>query len=151
MLCVIMCATRRVGKSTFLRVLSGELPLQGGAVRLGETVRVGYYSQQGLSLTSEEEALPVLRFVQLAVDKGMAARWVGGQLQGQQSGDIMTGGGGGDSGSSGGSSVGIGESVPQILVEKGMLYLLSASTSAESFISCNIRCRCGVRCPDGAL
>ena len=62
-----------VGKSTFLRVLTGELPLSSGSVRVGETVKFGYYAQQGLSLTPEQESLPVLKFVQEAVERGAEA------------------------------------------------------------------------------
>ena len=34
-----------VGKSTFLKVLTGALELAAGSVRLGETARIGYYEQ----------------------------------------------------------------------------------------------------------
>jgi ATPase subunit of ABC transporter with duplicated ATPase domains len=37
-----------VGKSTFLKVLTGSLELAAGNVRLGETARIGYYEQVGL-------------------------------------------------------------------------------------------------------
>ena len=36
-----------VGKSTFLKVLTGSLELAAGNVRLGETARIGYYEQVG--------------------------------------------------------------------------------------------------------
>mmetsp|Transcript_12793 Transcript_12793/g.17468 ORF Transcript_12793/g.17468 Transcript_12793/m.17468 type:complete len:394 (+) Transcript_12793:1224-2405(+) len=58
-----------VGKSTFLKVLTGKLALEKGTVRIGETVRIGYYEQTGLVLTAEQENEPVLRFVQQAVDR----------------------------------------------------------------------------------
>lgn len=60
-----------VGKSTFLKVLVGEIPLSAGSVRLGETVKIGYYEQVGLDLTPEQEKQPVLKFVQEAVEKGL--------------------------------------------------------------------------------
>lgn len=69
-----------VGKSTFLKVLTGQLALTGGSMRLGETARVGYYEQGGLNLTSEQEASTVLRFVMEAVERG------GQALQGQSGG-----------------------------------------------------------------
>ena len=59
-----------VGKSTFLRVLTGELPLSAGSLRVGETVRFGYYAQQGLRLSPEQEVLPVLKFIQEAIELG---------------------------------------------------------------------------------
>ena len=58
------------GKSTFLKVLTGQLRLSGGEMRLGETARVGYYDQVGLNLTPDQEKMPVLKFVQEAVEKG---------------------------------------------------------------------------------
>ena len=58
-----------VGKSTFLKILTNELPLVKGSVRIGETVCIGYYEQTGLSLTPEQEKQPVLKFVQEAVEK----------------------------------------------------------------------------------
>eukprot|EP00466_Bigelowiella_natans_P006169 jgi/Bigna1/58475/fgenesh1_pm.96_\ len=37
-----------VGKSTVLNLLAGEIPLQTGIYDIGETVKIGYYKQQGL-------------------------------------------------------------------------------------------------------
>lgn len=64
-----------VGKSTFLKILSGHLQPQSGpeSVRVGDTVRIGYYEQNGLQLTAEQQNMPVMRFVQEAVDKGISA------------------------------------------------------------------------------
>lgn len=59
-----------VGKSTFLKVLVGMLPLTGGAVKVGDTVKIGYYEQTGLNLTAEQQKTPVLKFVQEEVEKG---------------------------------------------------------------------------------
>jgi energy-coupling factor transporter ATP-binding protein EcfA2 len=64
------CQLFRVGKSTFLKILAGKLQLSAGTVRLGETVRLGYYEQSGLELDPKQEDLTVLRFVQEAVQKG---------------------------------------------------------------------------------
>lgn len=62
-----------VGKSTFLKVLSGDLPLGGGSVRLGDTAVIGFYSQVGLQLSKEQEDMPVLRFVQEEVERATGA------------------------------------------------------------------------------
>lgn len=80
-----------MGKSTFLRILAGQLELSAGSMRLGETVRLGYYEQTGLNITAQQESSTILRFVQEAVEKG-----------------------GGDRGEDGGK-----ESAPQIVVETG--------------------------------
>ena len=62
-----------VGKSTFLRLLMGQMPLESGSIKLGETVRIGYYEQKGLLLTPEQEKMPVLKFVQEAVEKSASS------------------------------------------------------------------------------
>lgn len=58
-----------VGKSTFLKVLTGQLQLASGEIRLGETVQIGYYEQTGLVLTPEQEDQPILKFVQEAIER----------------------------------------------------------------------------------
>lgn len=63
-----ICGPNGVGKSTFLRLLTGELELQQGSRQLGETVKFGYYEQIGLNLTTEERNQPMLKFVQEAVE-----------------------------------------------------------------------------------
>ena len=62
-----------VGKSTFLKILTGALRLEGGEMRVGDTVQIGYYEQTGLKLDEEQEKSVVLRFVQEAVDKAAPA------------------------------------------------------------------------------
>ena len=44
-----------VGKTTFLRMLLGELPPDSGTIDVGETVRWGYYSQHGLTNFDEQK------------------------------------------------------------------------------------------------
>ena len=58
-----------MGKSTFLKILTGQLPLDSGYVRIGDTVKVGYFDQSGLQLTPEQEKMPVLKFVQEECEK----------------------------------------------------------------------------------
>lgn len=57
-----------------MKVLTGQLPLVEGSVRLGDTVRVGYYEQTGLNITADQEDSSLLKFVQEAVERGMADR-----------------------------------------------------------------------------
>lgn len=61
-----------VGKSTFLKILIGKLHLESGYVRIGDTVKFGYYDQSGLNLTTEQEKMPVLKFVQEECEKSNA-------------------------------------------------------------------------------
>lgn len=38
------------GKSTFIKILMGEVKADSGTIDIGETVRFGYYSQDGLAV-----------------------------------------------------------------------------------------------------
>ncbi len=50
-----------VGKSTFIKMLLGILPPDGGVVDVGETVRFGYYSQDGLTFNPEDRVIDVVK------------------------------------------------------------------------------------------
>lgn len=49
-----------VGKSTFLRLLTGEERPDGGKVVVGETVSFGYYNQNGLQLAEDKRVIEVI-------------------------------------------------------------------------------------------
>lgn len=49
-----------VGKSTFLKVISGELPIQDGSLTIGQTVRFGFFTQQ---LPDFDENMRVIDYV----------------------------------------------------------------------------------------
>ena len=46
-----------VGKSTFIKMLQGIEPVDGGKWNVGETVRFGYYSQQGISFDTSKKVI----------------------------------------------------------------------------------------------
>lgn len=46
-----------VGKTTFLNLISGNLEPSGGVIELGETLRVGYYSQRGITFKPGQTVL----------------------------------------------------------------------------------------------
>jgi ATP-binding cassette subfamily F protein uup len=50
-----------VGKSTFIRVISGAQPIDSGEIVQGETVVMGVYDQMGLQLKADHQT--VLEFV----------------------------------------------------------------------------------------
>ena len=52
-----------VGKSTFLRLLLGELQPDEGHFEVGETVRWGYYSQQGIEFDPSQRVIDAVRDV----------------------------------------------------------------------------------------
>ncbi len=48
------------GKSTFIKLLQGLLPSDSGEWNVGETVRFGYYSQDGLQLDQSKKVIDVI-------------------------------------------------------------------------------------------
>lgn len=49
--------TNGVGKSTFIKMLQGVEPTDSGEWNVGETVRFGYYSQQGISFDDNKKVI----------------------------------------------------------------------------------------------
>ena len=60
------------GKSTLLRVLAGELPPDSGTVELGETVKIGHFSQEGRELDLNQRVYDFIYNVaaQVKTDEG---------------------------------------------------------------------------------
>ncbi len=49
------------GKSTFLNVVTGTLPVDSGKVVVGETIKFGYYTQDGISIKPGQKVIEVIR------------------------------------------------------------------------------------------
>jgi len=49
------------GKSTFLKLLLGQLQPDSGNIVIGETVRFGYYSQEGIQYDEQKKVIDVVR------------------------------------------------------------------------------------------
>ncbi len=49
------------GKSTFLNLLTGKLPPDNGKVVVGETVSIGYYTQQGIDIQPGQKVIDVIK------------------------------------------------------------------------------------------
>ncbi|HAA00294.1 MAG TPA: ABC-F family ATP-binding cassette domain-containing protein [Flavobacteriales bacterium] len=66
-----------VGKTTFLKMIMGQEEPDGGKITLGETVAIGYYSQEGMKLNEDKRVIEVIReiaeFIPLAGGKKMSA------------------------------------------------------------------------------
>ena len=60
------------GKSTLLRILAGELPPDSGTVELGETVKIGHFSQEGRELDLNQRVYDFIYNVaaQVKTDEG---------------------------------------------------------------------------------
>ena len=50
-----------VGKSTFLNLLTKDIRPDGGKIVLGETVKFGYYTQDGINLSEDKRVIEVIR------------------------------------------------------------------------------------------
>jgi len=49
------------GKSTFLNIVTGALPPDRGKVVIGETIRFGYYTQDGITIKPGQKVIDVIR------------------------------------------------------------------------------------------
>ncbi|WP_070786814.1 ABC-F family ATP-binding cassette domain-containing protein [Flavobacterium crassostreae] len=49
------------GKSTFLNLLTGSLPLDSGKVVVGETIKIGYYTQSGINPKPGQRVIDVIK------------------------------------------------------------------------------------------
>ena len=58
------------GKSTFIRMLLGLEPHDSGTIDIGQTVRFGYYSQQGMSFREDQKVIDAVRDIAEYVDMG---------------------------------------------------------------------------------
>ena len=58
------------GKSTFVKLLLGLEPHDSGTIDIGETVRFGYYSQQGMAFRDDQKVIDAVRDIAEYVDMG---------------------------------------------------------------------------------
>ncbi|MGY0407969.1 MAG: ABC-F family ATP-binding cassette domain-containing protein [Polaribacter sp.] len=49
------------GKSTFLNILTQQMPVDGGKVVVGETIKFGYYTQAGINIKKEQKVIEVIK------------------------------------------------------------------------------------------
>jgi ATP-binding cassette subfamily F protein uup len=49
------------GKSTFLNIINGNLPPDTGRVSLGETIKIGYYTQDGIKIKPGQKVIDVVK------------------------------------------------------------------------------------------
>ena len=59
-----------VGKSTFLNLISGTIAPTGGEIQIGETVRFGYYRQQGIEFNPNDTVIEAVREIAEVVTLG---------------------------------------------------------------------------------
>ncbi len=62
------------GKSSFLKILLGQLHLDSGTLEIGSTVRFGYYSQEGMQFDEQMKVIDAVRDIAEVVDLGNGKR-----------------------------------------------------------------------------
>ena len=68
------------GKTTFLKMLLGELQPDSGRIIIGDTVRFGYFSQEGLKFDEQQKVIDVIRDIAEYIDLGQGRHFSASQL-----------------------------------------------------------------------
>lgn len=68
------------GKSTFIKILMGLEQPDSGQVDVGETVRFGYYSQEGLQFDEQMKVIDVVRDIAEVIDLGNGQKLTASQF-----------------------------------------------------------------------
>ena len=68
------------GKSTFVKMLLGLEPVDDGHIVVGDTVRFGYFSQEGLQFNENQKVIDVVRDIAEYVDLGGGKKLSASQL-----------------------------------------------------------------------
>ena len=68
------------GKSTFVKMLLGQIPVDDGRIVIGETVRFGYFSQEGLQFNEQQKVIDVVTAIADYVDLGSGKKLSASQL-----------------------------------------------------------------------
>ena len=68
------------GKSTFIKLLLGLEPLDSGRFDIGETVRFGYFSQEGLQFRDNQKVIDVVKDIAEYIDMGSGRHLSASQL-----------------------------------------------------------------------
>jgi len=68
------------GKSTFLKMLLGIIKPDSGNIDIGETVRFGYFSQEGLKFDENQKVIDVIRAIADYIDLGQGRHLTASQF-----------------------------------------------------------------------
>ncbi len=68
------------GKSTFLKMLLGQIQPDEGRIIIGDTVRFGYFSQEGLQFNEQQKVIDVVRDIAEYIDLGQGRHFTASQL-----------------------------------------------------------------------
>ena len=68
------------GKSTFVKMLLGQVPVDNGRIVIGETVKFGYFSQEGLQFNEQQKVIDVVTAIADYADLGSGKKLSASQL-----------------------------------------------------------------------
>ena len=68
------------GKSTFVKMLLGQVQPDEGKIVIGDTVRFGYFSQEGLQFNEQQKVIDIVRDIAEYVDLGGGKKLTASQL-----------------------------------------------------------------------
>jgi len=68
------------GKSTFVKMLLGQVQPDEGRIVIGETVKFGYFSQEGLQFREDQKVIDIVRDIAEYVDLGSGKKLSASQL-----------------------------------------------------------------------
>ena len=68
------------GKSTFIKILMGQVKPDSGTVDIGETVRFGYYSQDGLQFDEQMKVIDVIQDIAEVIELGNGKKLTASQF-----------------------------------------------------------------------
>ena len=68
------------GKTTLLNLITGAIAPDKGRVEIGETVKFGYYTQDGIQFSPEQKVIDVIQDIAEYIDLGGDVKWNASQL-----------------------------------------------------------------------
>ncbi len=68
------------GKSTFIKILMGQVKPDKGTINIGETVRFGYYSQDGLQFDEQMKVIDVVQDIAEVIELGNGKKLTASQF-----------------------------------------------------------------------
>ncbi len=68
------------GKSTFLNMITGCIKPDSGKIETGETVKFGYYKQEGIKFSPEDRVIDIIQDIAEYIDLGNGNKWSASQL-----------------------------------------------------------------------
>lgn len=68
------------GKSTFIKIVMGQVQPDSGTVDVGETIRFGYYSQEGLAFDEQMKVIDVVQGIAEVIEMGNGKKLTASQF-----------------------------------------------------------------------